>query len=250
MKTLVFLPLLILFGGWETSFSDHVSYYRPSPYATIRPHETNVSTTSASARGAARSYGTRIASVTKPTPKVVATTSASTRPVATPAPQAPTPPVITPTPIPVPPITPSTPSPTESLAAQIERLIFEGLTNERRKQGLSALSADTRLASIARSHSADMLAKNYFSHTDPSGCGSSCRVNNANYAWQAIGENIYWMSGFTLSAQETANKVVAGWMNSSGHRANILGSQFSHDGVGIVVQGTKVYVTALYAKPR
>ncbi len=121
---------------------------------------------------------------------------------------------------------------------------------ERAKEGISPLAAEVTLAGIARAHSADMLTNNYFDHTSKSGCNAGCRLDKASYAWKSYGENIHWMSGYTLSAAETANKIVQAWMNSSGHRANILKSTFTNVGVGIAVEGTKIYTTADYSLPR
>ena len=125
------------------------------------------------------------------------------------------------------------------------------LTNEERAaEGLSPLSYDTKLRTIAAGHSADMLENDYFSHDDQDGCSSSCRASDAGYRWRAIGENIYMMSGFKLSAEKAAAKVVDGWMDSPGHKANILGNSFTESGVGVVYDGRSIYVTAMYGKPR
>lgn len=132
----------------------------------------------------------------------------------------------------------------------VESAVLALSNAERTQEGLSSLASDTALADIARAHSADMLARSYFSHTDPAGCGSSCRANAAGYGWRAIGENIYMSEGFDVPAPKHAQMVVDGWMNSPGHRANILGAQYSHMGIGIAQKGDAIYVTALYAKPR
>ncbi len=140
------------------------------------------------------------------------------------------------------------PQPTLSNAevrAQIEAYVLEETNAVRAQNGLPALTTDSAAASVARAHSADMLARNYFSHDSLSGCSSACRLNNAGYAWKSYGENIHWMSGYKLSARESAKKIVSDWMNSAPHRANILGS-FSYAGVGIAVDGTKVYSTTVY----
>jgi uncharacterized protein YkwD len=234
MKIMLLLPLLILFGNWETTFSDHRgSYSYRSPSEVVRPPTSQPATSSTNATSS-----TKVATRTKQTaPKpTVVPAAANLAPVPAPQPVASSP-------------TPPAPA-TESFATQIETRIFAQMNVEREREGLSALSSDSRLAAIARSHSDDMLTNNYFSHNDPNGCGSSCRADAAGYAWRAIGENIYMMSGYSLSADEAAAKVVTGWMNSSGHRANILGSQYTHVGVGVVQKGKSVYVTAVYAKPR
>jgi uncharacterized protein YkwD len=161
-------------------------------------------------------------------------------------------PVATPIPTPIPAPAPAPlPAPTSTnFATTVEALVLQGTNMERVKNGLAPLSADVKLASIARAHSEDMLTNNYFSHTSIAGCTAGCRLNNAQYGWRSYGENIYWMSGYNLSAADTASKIVSGWMNSPGHRANILSSTFTVSGVGIAIQGTKIYVTADYALPR
>lgn len=58
------------------------------------------------------------------------------------------------------------------------------------------------------------------------------------------------MSGYTLSADATANMVVQGWMNSPGHKANIMNTSFVNEGIGVVKVGTKVYATEDFALPR
>ena len=134
--------------------------------------------------------------------------------------------------------------------AQVEAEVFR-LTNEARvTNGLPALGAEPKLREIAEGHSTDMLTNDYFAHEDQTGCSSLCRVTNAGYPWQAVGENIYMMSGYELPADATAKMIVDGWMNSPGHRKNILGESFTVSGVGVVLDGTSVYVTALYANPR
>lgn len=121
---------------------------------------------------------------------------------------------------------------------------------ERAKAGEAPLAADTALSNIARAHSADMLAHGYFSHTDTKGCDGACRLSNAGYGWSSMGENIHMMSGYDYDAAATAQKIVADWMASPPHRANILNSTFTRVGVGIATQGSTVYTTADYALPR
>lgn len=130
-------------------------------------------------------------------------------------------------------------------ASQVEQYVLTATNAARAQNGLPALVADSQAAAVARAHSADMLSKNYFEHTNLSGCNPGCRLTNAGYVWRSYGENIHWMSGYNLSASATAQKIVNDWMNSSGHRANILGS-FTYAGVGIAVSGTTVYSTTDY----
>lgn len=146
-------------------------------------------------------------------------------------------------------LTPATPIVSE-FASQVEQAVFDKVNIERSNNGLTALKFDATLADIARSHSNDMLTNNYFNHTNLSGCSTSCRITNAGYSWRGVGENIYMMSGYKLSADATAEKIVQGWMNSPGHRANILSHTFTHQGIGVYSEGSKVYATQNFATPR
>lgn len=159
------------------------------------------------------------------------------------APNPPSPPVVEPPP-------PKPPEPTSDIASLIEQEVLAQTNAERAKDGLSPLLHDATLANIARAHSADMIENDYFSHEDRSGCSSSCRANAAGYRWSTIGENIYMMSGYKQSPEQAASMIVQGWMNSTGHRANMLREAFTNAGVGVSMQGNSIYTTTVYARPR
>lgn len=127
--------------------------------------------------------------------------------------------------------------------------VIANINAARAAEGLSTLTADPALGAIARSHSADMLAHDYFEHTSLSGCTAVCRYQNAGYSYWSMGENIYWMEGFSLTESAAARQVVDAWQNSPGHRENDLG-KFTRVGVGVAQSGSKVYVTADFATPR
>jgi uncharacterized protein YkwD len=125
------------------------------------------------------------------------------------------------------PTTPPVPAPTTGgapapggVTAEVTRL-----TNiERAKAGCGALRVDSRLAAAAQAHSEDMVDRDYFSHTSPDGKGPGDRAAAAGYPnWS--GENI-------AAGYPTAAAVVQGWMNSPGHKANILNCQSKATGVG------------------
>ena len=102
------------------------------------------------------------------------------------------------------------------------------LTNaERRNYGLSPLSWYTPLARAARDHSEDMLENSFFSHTGYDGSSVSERARRRGVNARGVGENI-------AMGQRTPEQVVATWMNSAGHRANILRESSTHLGVGFV----------------
>ncbi|MCA6091211.1 CAP domain-containing protein [Streptomyces sp. SCA3-4] len=115
------------------------------------------------------------------------------------------------------------------------------LTNaERRVAGLPPLAADRRLASAAGAHSADMAGRDFFSHTTPEGHEPWDRARAAGAPHRATGENI-------ACGQRTSAEVVRGWMDSPGHRANILTPGFTHLGVGYATGGRAgTYWTQLF----
>ncbi|MEU8617913.1 sigma-70 family RNA polymerase sigma factor [Streptomyces sp. NPDC048623] len=101
------------------------------------------------------------------------------------------------------------------------------LTNaERAKAGCGPVTANTLLTRAAQGHSDDMAARNFFDHTNPDGADPGDRVTAAGYRWSTYGENI-------AKGQRTPAEVMDAWMNSPGHRANILNCSFKEIGIGI-----------------
>ena len=105
------------------------------------------------------------------------------------------------------------------------------LVNEvRRENGLKALTANWELSRVARYKSQDMLNKGYFSHTSPTYGTPFQMIRSFGLSYRSAGENIAY-------GQRTPQAVVNAWMNSSGHRANILSSSYTQIGVGYVANG-------------
>ena len=105
------------------------------------------------------------------------------------------------------------------------------LVNEIRvKYGLKTLSDNWELSRVARYKSQDMHDKNYFSHTSPTYGSPFQMMKSFGISYRAAGENI-------AKGYRTPAAVVDGWMNSEGHRANILNSSFTQIGVGYVSNG-------------
>lgn len=118
---------------------------------------------------------------------------------------------------------------TDQILAIEEKVV--ALTNaERAKNGLSALQMDRPLMAAAREKSQDMKDKNYFSHTSPTFGSPFDRLKALGIAYKSAGENI-------AKGQKSPDEVVQAWMNSEGHRANILNKDFTHIGVGYVQDG-------------
>lgn len=123
-----------------------------------------------------------------------------------------------------PPATDGGPPPTGcGTAAEMEEL---ALTNAAREAaGVAPLICDPDLTAVARAHSEDMCARDYFSHTNPDGDGPSDRVANAGLSHRGIGENIAAGNASPAATHEQ-------WMNSSGHRANIENGDYTRIGIG------------------
>ncbi|MEU9187234.1 CAP domain-containing protein [Streptomyces sp. NPDC048484] len=115
------------------------------------------------------------------------------------------------------------------------------LTNaERAAAGLPPLAEDAPLTRAAQAHSADMVARAFYSHTSPDGSEPWHRAAAAGSTRRTIGENI-------ACGQRSPAEVVRGWMDSPGHRANILKPAFTHIGVGFAGGGSAgTYWTQLF----
>lgn len=101
----------------------------------------------------------------------------------------------------------------------------------RRRQGVGALADERRLAKAAVGHSRDMVARRYFEHETPEGRDPGDRIAAEGYAPSTWGENIAWGTG----PLATPRAIVRSWMNSSGHRRNILDRAFRESGIGIAL---------------
>ena len=163
--------------------------------------------------------------VVKPTPIEPST------PVVKPTPIQPSTPVVKPTPI-----QPSTPvekpadPQTNGSVSAIEQQVLTLTNAERAKASLKPLQIDSKLQASARAKSADMAAKKYFSHTSPT-YGSPFDQMKANgITYKAAAENI-------AMGQRTAQEVVKAWMESPGHRENIMTPGYTHIGIGFDQNG-------------
>lgn len=193
--------------------------------AVQKPASTEQKTTAPAAKPAA----------TKP----IAAAPAAPKPAAKPAVTKPTAPAVT-QPAAKPATTPVAPKPAAPAAAttpsntvsssnlSYEQKVAELVNVERQKAGLPALVFDQSISNVARTKSKDMAANNYFAHQSPTYGSAGDMLTKFGIKWSAWGENI-------ASGQRTPEAVVTAWMNSEGHRANILSSNFSKIGVGYAV---------------
>lgn len=131
--------------------------------------------------------------------------------------------------------------------AQVEQAIYKQVNEQRVKAGLSPLSHSDTMQKYARMKSEDMAKNNYFDHKDKSGKLMSDKMKADGVQYSAWGENIAYISGIS-DPTELANMFMKNWMNSPGHRANILSPNFKSIGVGVYKSGNKVYATQEFYK--
>ena len=216
----------------------------PTPAPTTEPTATPVPTPAPTAEPTAT-----------PVPTPAPTTEPTEAPVPTPAPTA----EPTEAPVPTPKVTATprpqhteTPSETEvppftdedyttgSITAQEENA-FLLLNEDRAANGRAALELDPALCDLARLKSRDMFLNNYFSHTSPTYGSAAQMLSSYGYAFTSVGENI--------AHHATVEKVQSAFMSSSGHRQNILGSQWTKVGIGVWEDSQGfVYVTQLFVR--
>jgi stress response protein SCP2 len=115
---------------------------------------------------------------------------------------------------------------------------------ERGRHGLAPLTVDARLGAAAQLHTVDMVRRSFFSHENPDGEQVWDRARAVGYPYRKVAENI-------AAGQRTAAEVVTGWMDSPGHRRNILDGELTQIGVGHVLGGEYGVVwTQVFGTPR
>ena len=119
---------------------------------------------------------------------------------------------------------------TDSKVTSFEQEVIRLVNEIRVQNGLNELTYDWELSRVARYKSQDMKDNNYFAHNSPVYGSPFQMIRNFGISFRSAGENI--AKGYT-----TPQAVVNGWMNSSGHRANILNAGYTHIGVGYVASG-------------
>ncbi len=117
------------------------------------------------------------------------------------------------------------------------RQVFDLTNTFRVSNGLPPLNWSAPLAAAAQAYAARMANEGFFSHTAPDGSTMDQRITTAGYSWSSCGENIAYGSA-------TPDAVMQAWMNSSGHRANLLGASYQDLGVGLALgpDGTPYWV--------
>ena len=138
------------------------------------------------------------------------------------------------------------PSAPADRAGEIEwHILF--LTNQQRNwQKLPQFEASAELADVARAHSRDMLARDFFSHVNPDGLSPKDRAAKRGLRFKVIAENIFSTENGTTDAAEAASHILTGWMDHPGHRRNILDRTLRYLGVGVAVSETEILATQLF----
>lgn len=128
----------------------------------------------------------------------------------------------------------------------LEDLAFALVNDERVAMAAAPLQHDGTLREVARAHSEDMVARSFFAHVNPDNQDPFDRMAAAGVTFSAAGENIAWNMGYA----DPAGTAVTGWMNSSGHRANILNGNFVRTGMGVAIAPDgAVYFTQVFTRP-
>ncbi|MDH7478778.1 MAG: CAP domain-containing protein [Syntrophomonadaceae bacterium] len=126
--------------------------------------------------------------------------------------------------------------------SSFEQQVFELTNAERVKAGLAPLRWNWELARVARFKSQDMRDRSYFSHNSPTYGSLFTMMKNFGIKYSAAGENI-------AAGYSSAQAVVQGWMNSSGHRQNILNPNFNQIGIGYAAGGSyRHYWTQMFIR--
>lgn len=131
---------------------------------------------------------------------------------------------------------------TSSNLSQDEKEVFDLINKQRTNNGLKALNIDSEVQKVARIKAQDMVNNNYFSHTSPTYGSPFDMLKKFSVSYKTAGENI--------AGNSSNSAAVTAWMNSSGHKANILNSSFNYTGIGVVSSSKygKIYVQMFIVK--
>ena len=130
---------------------------------------------------------------------------------------------------------------TASLSAD-EKEVFDLINKQRTNNGLSALKIDSEVQRVARIKAQDMVDNNYFAHESPTYGSPFQMLKSFKVSYKTAGENI--------AANSSNSGAVNAWMNSSGHKANILSGNYNYTGIGVVNSPKygKIYVQMFIGK--
>ena len=123
-----------------------------------------------------------------------------------------------------------------------EQAVFDLIHKQRTQNGLAALKSDSEALNVARIKAKDMVDNNYFSHNSPTYGSPFDMLKSFKISYKSAGENI--------AGNSSNSGAVNAWMNSSGHKANILNSSYNYTGIGVVSSPKygKIYVQIFLGK--
>lgn len=134
------------------------------------------------------------------------------------------------------------------IGSHLHRLINE----QRAAKGAGPLVIDGRLTALARAHTNDMVARGFYSHENPDGLAAPDRLDREHpeLVVLTVAENINLIEPVEpdhMSGAELAERMVKSWVNSEGHRRNLLAPEFTHTGIALAIHGERAIVTQLFA---
>jgi uncharacterized protein YkwD len=134
--------------------------------------------------------------------------------------------------------------PISMAVSSLERRAFDLINAERARKGEAPLVWDAELCRMAEIHSQHMAQQNFFSHVGPDGMNMENRARAMGLQnWRVLGENIAYNRGIN----DPAGFAVQQWMNSEGHRANILNAKFNRSAIGVVrTSDGRIYMTQVF----
>lgn len=134
--------------------------------------------------------------------------------------------------------------PESAKTAQMEAAVRQGINQVRQKNKLQPLQNNEKLAQVARNYSRQMAQKNFFSHTGANGSTLQDRIRAGGISYWIVGENLFK----SRNVPQPVPAAIEGWMQSPGHRENILRPVFRETGVGVWRVGNTYYITQLFLR--
>lgn len=141
-------------------------------------------------------------------------------------------------------------SPGDASTVEVARGVIAAVNGARHARGLGPLTEDAALSRAAYDHSVELAARRILDHrsTNPATHTMTMRIEAAGATWTRAAENL---ASMTSRASDVPGGTVRMWLESDGHRANMLGAEYTHTGVGVAVDTRGVwYITQLYTVPR
>ena len=139
----------------------------------------------------------------------------------------------------------SKPAPAANSLEQMELALHNRINAQRKKHGRKPLRDNPALRKMARNYSRRMSEENFFSHQDPAGKSVGDRIATVGLSYRMLGENI----AKSYNVRDPLRTAEHGWMDSKGHRENILREEFTETGVGIWRKNRSYHFTQVFLRP-